>query len=301
MRPAHAGSCTSVTPQTTTVSLPAITVARDTPPGTILSSAKTGSAGVYGQGCTTPLTLSAEMQYSTSLSQFGNHVYDTNIPGVGIRFDQGEFYFDSPATIASENIGTNINYCCGTVQLVATGKIASGTLAPGPLGTISILGYDNIYWPGVTINLQSEVKVTALACTLNTPQLSFDLGSIAADSFGNSPGFTPDKTATKALQMVCDAGVNVNVTLSGTQSPDSGDNSILALSGQGGSSVAQGVGVQLLYAGTPLALNQTVNLKKTAGAGESESFDLTARYIQTQNTVKAGQANATAVLNITYQ
>ncbi|MDU7775121.1 MAG: fimbrial protein, partial [Citrobacter sp.] len=92
---------------------------------------------------------------------------------------------------------------------------------------------------------------------------------------------------------------NINVTLTGTQNPDTTDDSVLELSNQGDDKVAAGIGVQLLYNDTPLELNKMLNLKRSAGG--QEPFPITARYIQTKDKVRAGQANATATLNLTYQ
>lgn len=73
----------------------------------------------------------------------------------------------------------------------------------------------------------------------------------------------------------------------------------MALTGQGNTGTAKGVGVQLLYNGTPLAMNSRLLLKQSAGG--VETLPLTARYYQTLGTVQSGTANASATLNLTYQ
>lgn len=85
----------------------------------------------------------------------------------------------------------------------------------------------------------------------------------------------------------------------GTQNPDVGTASVLALTNQGDADVAQGVGVQLLYNGSPLILNNRLVLKSSTGG--QETFPITARYYQTRTTVTTGKANASATLDLTYQ
>ncbi|MCL6720425.1 fimbrial protein [Klebsiella sp. T2.Ur] len=104
---------------------------------------------------------------------------------------------------------------------------------------------------------------------------------------------------TQNLGLNCDVGANINVSLSGTQNPDISDSSVLALTGQGGAGVAKGVGVQIVYNGAPLMLNNRIVLKTSSGG--QETFPLTARYYQTRTTVSTGTANASATLNLTYQ
>lgn len=75
--------------------------------------------------------------------------------------------------------------------------------------------------------------------------------------------------------------------------------SVLALTGQGSETVADGVGVQLLYNNAPVQLNNRLMLKQSSDG--TESLPITARYYQTKPVVKAGEANATATLDMTYQ
>lgn len=63
--------------------------------------------------------------------------------------------------------------------------------------------------------------------------------------------------------------------------------------------MAKGVGVQLLYNGSPFILNNRIVLKRSSGG--QETFPLTARYYQTKTAVTTGKANASATLDLTYQ
>lgn len=164
---------------------------------------------------------------------------------------------------------------------------------------VTLQGSDGVYRDGLTTTLLGGT-INVLACTITTPQLTFPIGDISAAAFGATVGTTPvGAQNTQNLGLNCDAGANVNVSISGIQNPDIAATSVLALTGQGNTGTAKGVGVQLLYNGTPLTLNTRLPLKPAAGG--LEAFPLTARYYQTQTTVEPGTANASATLNLTYQ
>ena len=200
-------------------------------------------------------------------------------------------YFPMGFTIGSYS--ANYMY---KVELVRTSDpAASGSLRSGQIANVSITNQFFI----ATWNITGG-SITTLACSLSSGSLSFPIGNIPATSFGSTVGTTPaNAQVSQNLGLSCNPGANINISLSGQQNPDVANTSVLALSGQGGPGVAQGVGVQILYGGTPLNLNNTVFLKQSGGG--LESFPIVARYYQTKTAVSPGTANATATLNITYQ
>lgn len=297
---AHAGTCTTITPQESTLSIGTITVQRDVAVGTVLFSKNASVTGSYLSGCTNPLMLGFSMRYlNATLSTYGNHVYKTNVSGIGVRFSSGN-YFENPTYTFSYNAQTDyVEWWGGKIELVVTGPVASGSLTPGVLGVVMLQGSDGVYHDGLTATLL-DGTINVLACTITTPQLTFPIGDISAAAFGSTVGITPTGAQnTQNLGLNCDPGANVNVSLSGIQNPDVATTSVLALTGQGNTGTAKGVGVQLLYNGTPLTLNTRLPLNVAAGG--QQAFPLTARYYQTQTTVEPGTANASATLNLTYQ
>ncbi|MEG5462312.1 fimbrial protein [Enterobacter chuandaensis] len=297
---AHAGTCTTITPQESTLSIGTITVQRDVAVGTVLFSKNASVTGSYLSGCTNPLMLGFSMRYlNATLSTYGNHVYNTNVSGIGVRFSSGN-YFENPTYTFSYNAQTDyVEWWGGKIELVVTGPVASGSLTPGVLGVVMLQGSDGVYHDGLTATLL-DGTINVLACTITTPQLTFPIGDISAAAFGSTVGTTPTGAQnTQNLGLNCDPGANVNVSLSGIQNPDVATTSVLALTGQGNTGTAKGVGVQLLYNGTPLTLNTRLPLNVVAGG--QQAFPLTARYYQTQTTVEPGTANASATLNLTYQ
>lgn len=228
-------------------------------------------------------------------------VYKTNLQGVGIQgdWDGVQWTYRNPATVDARS-GTTGIYDGGygqTFKLVKTDNIISGTLTNGLVATTYYDG--NSSNPAIRINLVNST-VVQVACSITTPNLVFPIGDVLASTFGSSIGTTPVAAKnTQNLGLNCDAGANINVSLSGTQNPDVSTTSVLALTGQGSANVAKGVGVQILYNSSPLILNNRIVLKQSAGG--QETFPLTARYYQTKTSVTTGMANASATLNLTYQ
>lgn len=297
---ARAGTCTTITPQLSTLSVGTINVQRDAPVGTVIFSGAASNTGTYLSGCTNPLMLGFSMRYNNAaLSSYGNHVYNTNVSGIGIRLSSNA-YFENPSNTLSYSAQTSyVVWYGGWVELVVTGPVSSGALTPGPIGAVTLQGSDGIYRDGLTVQLTGGT-INALACTITTPQLTFPIGDISAAAFGSVVGTTPAVAQnTQNLGLNCSAGTNISVSLSGIQNPDSANTSVMALTGQGNSGTAKGVGVQLLYNGSPLTLNSRLLLKQSAGG--QETLPLTARYFQTLTSVESGSANASATLNLTYQ
>ena len=61
---ARAGTCTTITPQISTISVGTINVQRDAPVGTIIFSRAASSTGTYLTGCSNPLMLGFSMRYN---------------------------------------------------------------------------------------------------------------------------------------------------------------------------------------------------------------------------------------------
>lgn len=302
--PVHANTCWDSSgggTQNLHVRMGAITVQRDAPVGTVIVSRMMGTVIYNTINCdySGNYLLTRGIVYNGGIPVSDN-VYKTNVEGVGIRLKDysGAFYTNPPTTspIYAVN-GLTSNPV--TVEYVKTGNIISGTLSSGTVGSYYITENGITLGTMTAVIMDSGNTISQLACSVTTSTLNFSMGTIQTNDFGSSPGFTPDKKSTQELGMNCDEGANVNITLSGTQNPDVSNKDVLALSNQGQIGVADGVGVQLLYNGVPLVINGLINLKKSSGG--MESFPITARYYQTKNIVKPGAANATAILNITYQ
>lgn len=297
-------------PTISTVSFGNISVQRDAPVGTVLASKDTSVSSTWfipsyqGEEC----YLNVGIVYNGGSKTSLEHTYSTNLDGVGIKveYHQGGYpihgYAENPpASIYEMTDAAAMDVGVATVSLVKTGTIKSGGLNPGEV-SVGYFGNEVNALIGTktySISIDSSSGITQLACSLlSGSTLLAPIGNVSADQF-TSPGTVSQTTSRMNIDLDCDAEANINITLEGTQNPDSADTSILALSDQGKSNVAEGIGVQLLYNNEPLKLNQRLSIKTSAGS--QENFEIIARYIQTSDRVRAGSANATAVLNISYQ
>lgn len=307
-----------------------IIVQRDTPIGSPISSviygtmAKTYSCVSSGAEGSTAGIKSGVLQYALT-SSGSARIYKTNLPGVGISFGvnlntsagssswsgSGIIGIPGPINVSPDvwalnwytyntNETNTYNYQ-PRIQFWKIGPITSG-MVTGQIA--SFIANENNSATGawvreVPIYIGSG-SITQVACSISTPNLTFPIGNVLASSFASTIGTVPSGAQnTQNLGLNCDAGANINVMLQGTQNPDVGTTSVLALTGQGNADVAKGVGVQLLYNGTPLTLNNRIVLKQSAGG--QETFPITARYYQTKTSVSTGKANAAATLDLTYQ
>ncbi|MEG5632735.1 fimbrial protein [Enterobacter bugandensis] len=284
-------------PKTYTLTQSALTVQRDAPVGTVIGTiVATGPSGAYLSCSGSGHGYYAVSKFNTP-SSIGS-VYNTNIPGVGVKvqLSNSSLYFENPALVRNyANATVYIDGYLPQVSFIKTGNVISGIVSSGTVGVTT----DDGGVAALTVNLSGN-SITQLACSITTPNLTFSIGNILASSFGASVGtIPPGAQNTQNLGLNCDAGANINVSLQGTQNPDVSTTSVLALSGQGNADVAKGVGVQFLYNGAPLVLNNRIVLKRSAGG--QETFPITARYYQTKTAVTTGKANASATLDITYQ
>ncbi|WP_024554434.1 fimbrial protein [Franconibacter helveticus 513] len=284
----------------TTLNFGKVIVQRDTPVGAVLAQADAGfPAGIKLLSCDTAGSSHYLMTYGAAIPGY-DKTYATNLAGIGIKmWDSGGAYVTSPASTLNWTGNTGVySGRTYTAQLIKVGGVTSGALNAGQIfyaypeqDTSAV--YSEIFMSGTS-------SIEQVACTLKTPSLNFPIGDILASQFGTTVGTIPaGGQNTQNLGLDCDAEANINVSLSGTQNPDVTTDSVLALTGQGNSDVAKGVGVQLLYNNTPLKLNNNIVLKKSTGG--QETFPIVARYYQTKTSVTTGKANASATLNLTYQ
>ncbi|EGT0645522.1 fimbrial protein [Citrobacter braakii] len=250
-------------------------------------------------GCQGGELISVSM-FRDAISGFP-HIYNTGIPGVGIKVYYTAFTqdtFDNPPRTGTMGQGAIPVDGSGlgqgvTVELYKTGPIKSKNIDSGLYFQKT---YDNLE---VVRGSIVAGQVIQLACSLNSSTITVPLPDALGSAF-TGRGTTKGDTAF-TINLNCDAGTRINASLSGTQSAETSNDSILALSGAGTSGVASGIGIQLLYDNTPLKLNNNILLKTSAGGQEFPPGAFTARYFQTKDNVTVGSANATATLNITYQ
>lgn len=267
-----------------------IVIQRDVPVGTNIATAVSAGTNA-GFGCTTAWSYKwFPMIFNVQSSLSGvEPIWQTNIPGVGVSFGQ-----QTPDPMTANHYAT---WPSGrTLYFYKTGPTGSGNFTTGLVQQARVVSPTSMI--GMNVKLTGG-SVTTVACSVNTASLTFPIGDVNVNTFGSAVGFVNPKTNTQNLGLTCDINANVNVTMSGTQNPDTTNTSVLKLTNQGSAGVASGIGVQLVYGSTPLTLNSAIFLKKATTS--ATSLPLIARYYQTKSTVTTGDANAAATLTLTYQ
>ncbi|EPR0409953.1 fimbrial protein [Enterobacter asburiae] len=274
-----------------------IIVQRDVAVGTVLATqSKSYNYSAAGDGQSV-CSFYYTMLYMNASSSGIEHVYDTNVPGVGIRATftdyGGDHLADDPPTQGREFDWGTTWQTGWRIELIKTGKITSGTLQAGLAASAKFTPGPGDQGNGkLTVNV-TPATITQVQCSIKSSSLTFPMGNnIPLDN-------VTSVTATADLVLDCDAQANINITLNGTQNPDSTDSTVLALTGQGEAGVADGVGVQFYYNDKAIELNKALAPKRSAGG--IETFPITAHYFQTKSQIMPGRADATAVINITYQ
>ncbi|EDN7225499.1 fimbrial protein [Salmonella enterica subsp. enterica] len=280
-----------------------VIVQRDTPVGSVIATSNTGGYrnGVSLASCTEQWSLNFIMSKWGTLSTLGNKIYNTNIPGVGIRIG-----FDYNSTISPfpyitkpflANQGVYLPAPGITAELIKTGTIISGNLDNGVLIRGDIVD-DGSSVLNVTLN--GNNNITSISCDVISNDISVSLGNHKKIEF-SGPG-TTTKWTYFSVSLQCDTGTNISMTVNAT--PENlGDSGIIKL--DSGEDVAQGIGIQLFIQNidgtdSPVNLNNLINYGKSLVNGV-KTINFQARYYQTSQTVTPGVANATVTFTMTYQ
>lgn len=280
-----------------------VVVQRDTPVGSVLATAVTGAYnnGNGIAGCKPDAwTARWELTQWGTLSGYGNNVYNTNLPGVGLRLSAAESGKALPyeTSYPYNSGGTWVSIPGDGIkgELIKTGDITSGTLTDGMLARASVV--NQFYFANVTLN--GTNTVTSAACSVASSNINVPLGDHDKGEF-TGVGVTSTWN-TFNIDLECDKSASINVQIDATQDP-SNVAGVIKLDNAGNSGTASGVGVQLWYAangGTAVQFGQQSHYY-TSPYGGHETVQLQARYYQTAQTVTAGQANATATFTLTYK
>lgn len=236
-------------------------------------------------------------------NQYGCPIYKSNLQGIGFVLT-----FDSPnyCTTRSAPLEWNSNSkTYGASPRVSLSLYVIGQPKGGALSS-TLIGDQVMKNNGqsiVSAFMGGPVNINVAGCSITSENINVPMGDIPVGEF-TGPGKTVGDRDFY-VGFACATGVGVDaptVSLDGPQSSGTTDNTVLALTDEGGEGTASGVGVQIIYNSEPIVINGgEVSLLHPVTAGSTETYAFRARYIQTKETVTPGLANATATLNITYQ
>lgn len=320
LMPVSWAGCTVSNPTSYTATIPATTISigQDKPWGPIgdVISIPTGpDAGVV---CTNP-PVQVMLKYGTAMppSPFFPDVYNTNVPGIGIKvwddfvsstgwaygFDIAVnnnlqyWYSWPPGYLNLPNRLTGMKIQFYKIGEVTTGKIQlPSPLVEGWVNT-SVSAAGAVRY-GVVNVVSSNISLKIAAC--QTPDISVDMKK---NSYSDFPavGSTSKPVPFKFQINNCDAGMSaVSYTFkpaSGVTLQGSGTGQYLTLKND---STASGVGIQLQYEnGNNVPFNTKTKFEGYSGAG-SYTVPMQARFIRTGK-IKGGTANSAVQFEMTYE
>ncbi|AIC09246.1 fimbrial protein [Xylella fastidiosa] len=249
-----------------------------------------------------------------------NHVYATDVAGVGIRLyrEAGKVSTFYPHTFNSNNLPGRVTYLTLNegyfqVELIKTAATTgSGPIAsPGPFTTYYADG-SGISRPILTSSL-SGIGITIVTSTCQvdagSKNIAVNFGSVSSNTFKGLGSKGPERDFT--INLICHGGnvteadqAQISVRIDGTQD-SSGQSGVLAITSA--SDAASNIGIELvdLLTGSErqVVFGQAITLGRTAiNASSTLSLPMRARYIQTQTgKVGPGAAKGTATFTIEYQ
>jgi type 1 fimbria pilin len=272
-----------------------VSVAADAAPGTVLAEKTTAGWNAPAFKCIKPTRTGSLALFGTS-SALGDNVYDTNIPGVGIRI----YFFNSgygervlpdrefiPWTFKAQLSNAHFR-----VQLVKTGEVTTG----GHLltGTLARAGFDDQAQAWVDLT-DAHIEPQRPTCAFASKRLVFALGQVDGRDLklaGSSHWATQSlvvKGCTNATQML----------MSFTGTPDANETSLFKLSGAG---AATGVAVELRSDDPDAqALPNSPTPLVLPARTEGQQLGFRARYRTTGDTIAPGAANTHITVNVAYR
>ncbi|MEH5155244.1 fimbrial protein [Escherichia coli] len=275
-----------------------VVIQRDAQVGSTIATAITGpyNGGNGIAGCQREAwTARWELTQWGTLSGYGNGVYNTNLPGVGLRLS-----FASTGRVLPYEI--SYPYSAGSTwlsipgdgikgELIKTGDITSGALTGSVLARASVV--NQFYFANVTLNGTNTVK--SEACTVTTPSVDVPMGDHDKSEFSGA-GSSTDWVSFD-IGLSCDVGARINVRIDATADASAGSQGVMLIDSGG----ASGVGIQLHYRPDDAAVQYGQERFYWQSVYGDEIVQLKARYYQTAGSITPGAANGTATFTLSYK
>lgn len=260
------------------------------------------------------------------------YIYETGVPGIGLTLSMMSTRRPAPGSL-----GTNCaasSSCTDTgaaarvyLALVKTGPITAGVINAGNFPTFKVgLGREASNVQLFTLNFTGSLNVTLPTCT--TPDFSVALGKWSTERFAGKGSTTPWVAANITLTN-CGlfSGSNVSsanywsdnsdssstkmqwntwsLSLSPVTSVLNSANGIMALDNSNGSA-ATGIGIQISAGDAATAdagiidFSSPVSGTFSSDGAVNVTLPLSARYIQTEDSVTSGTANGKLIYTVSY-
>ncbi|WP_158785382.1 fimbrial protein [Pantoea sp. BAV 3049] len=240
-------------------------------------------------------------------------VFETGVPGIGfilgLKDTNATTYvplqtgitqtFPAEGTAESNELGWSAK-----VTFVKTGQpLASGTYITPTITAAILTAYNNEVATAKVIISPTSINVNATGCTINTPSVPVDMGSLDVRSFNTVNSTSALKNF--SVNLNCDANIALYAVVTDQTDPTNTSDTVSLTP----DSTATGVGVQFFYNNTgPLALGPDSSLNSTVGQffiqstsqAETLTLPFQSRYIRTGD-ITPGTADAVASITFSYQ
>ncbi|ARJ41392.1 hypothetical protein B1H58_04805 [Pantoea alhagi] len=291
-----AAGCDIGAPKTQRVALSDLIIDPNLPPGSLLDSKIINVAGWMAQSCSGSVPYHSAMTGSWSRpSAVMPGVYDTGVPGVGVKITDYRFsdrFVPLTATLTPEGdapvLGSDIQ-----LLFYRTGDTTPGSFPGGEVARFSLPDSNGNLTSVLSLQLVSgDVRIKS--CYAKTPNQTVQLGTIsrsAALGYGSSVAPTAFK-----IELLCQGDLPVNVSFSAASSVPSPEPGIVPIDNIPGA--ATGVAIKIMYRdGSPLYFDTP---RTYHNQGEREiAIPLLAAYTPLGNKVTPGTARAAITFTIT--
>jgi len=294
--------------------------------------------------CTSPGQFYSGYKYITTplpSTTYSNTVYETGVPGIGVKFVRGNSAADFPTTLASATCTADYLGCgfingwntdSRLVFIKTASTVTGGVINASQLPTaLYSYGQSGSMLDVYKITLTGSLQVTTPTCDISpvSQTMTVNMGTYQVSAFSGKGSATGWKNASIQLAncgqfygnipsgklggtfngttMTTPDLVNNFLTVkltprNGTASATDAANGIMKIDDEALS--ATGVGIQLSSSeSTTGIINLTTGITQTLPKDGTRNITvpLYARYIQTENSVTAGTANGRLEYVITYQ
>ncbi|ASU39306.1 hypothetical protein hmeg3_14060 [Herbaspirillum sp. meg3] len=300
------------------ITVPTLSVARDTPVGGVLATVDSRTSRTAFDCSTANNYITSQLPRTIS-SDGVMEVIDQSgkpIPGLGVRLSEGINVAVSGKCIRldSRYVSSNSILTCRQYFTIRNGggpvQEIGGTFSFGSIRltfvktsdqiSSGVLGADNVWttqvdnYPPIIYRITGGSRLISNPCTYSIPP-SVPLGSLPLSELQSRK---PSKSAPFQLTINCAAGVKVKINIAPT-----GGSLVTAAAGtitnsDTSTTGAQGVHVQLLDKNNvPVKLGTDVDYGLQASVS---TFNFSARMVPSGTTTKAGRVTAGAVVTFTF-
>jgi minor fimbrial subunit len=245
------------------------------------------------------LTITGNMTGSMT----GNNVFPTSVPGIGIRISllvrqhgshsplsalpvSEQFALDEKSDLTSDDVFIK-------TELVKTGPIANVGHVSYQTSSMVVFTRSSAQQV-VSVDYSFSATVPAGYCHFTTPSAAFNLIPV-------------DAVMLKAQRTTSAISLDVNYVCTGA--PSHVEMTVYGVAEDAGQGIfkntltaenATGVGIQMLYRNTPVALGTPISLDSLQTVNNQTAIPLSARYIAISPNVTAGKITSLATIKLNF-